>query len=116
MSGNASDPGDGLSPLLESKEDDSGFVAMPVSKEPRTDNAEMEERMKEVGEEHEEENKEFQPTVADQCTTQKPLQVALIAFKSFYEKVLLLPSHQDFLVHHLLTGSRSTRRTSTPAV
>ena len=91
-------------------------MALSVSKELKTDNAEMESQLKEAGEEREDENKEFQPVVADQRATQKLLQAALIARKSFCEKALILPSQQGSLGHHLLTDSRSTRRTSTPAV
>ena len=72
--------------------------------------------MKKAGEEREEENKEFQFTVADQRSTQKLLQAALTVLKSFYEKYAFLPSQPDPLGLPLLTDSRSTRRTRTPAV
>merc|ERR1719443_506993 len=48
--------------------------------------AEMQVQLKRAGEDREQENKEFQTTVADQRATQKLLQQALNVLKGFYEK------------------------------
>merc|ERR1719473_1619214 len=48
--------------------------------------AEMQVQLKRAGEDREQENKEFQTTVADQRATQKLLQQALDVLKGFYEK------------------------------
>ena len=82
---------------------------VPVIEEFKTETAGMEAQLKKAGEEHEEENKEFQLTVADQRLTQKLLQAALTVLKSFYEKSALLPSQPNSLDRWLLTDSRSTR-------
>merc|ERR1719333_9702 len=52
--------------------------------------AEMQVQLKRAGEDREQENKEFQMTVADQRATQKLLQQALAVLKEFYAKQALV--------------------------
>jgi len=61
----------------------------------KADIAEMQAQLKKAGEDREQENKEFQLTVADQRATQKLLQAALTVLKGFYDKAALLQSKQE---------------------
>merc|ERR1712157_703085 len=58
--------------------------------------AEMQLQMKRAGEDREEENKEFQTTVADQRATQKLLKAALTILQDFYgKKAAFMQQHQE---------------------
>merc|ERR1719321_789045 len=52
--------------------------------------AELQMQMKRAGEDREEANKEFQTVIADQCATQKLLEVSLGILKGFYDKAALV--------------------------
>merc|ERR1719460_1808460 len=74
---------------LEAKIEDLAMTIDTLAKEIevlKADVAELQVQMKRAGEDRENQNKEFQVTVADQRATQKLLTAALNVLKGFYEK------------------------------
>jgi len=78
---------------LEAKIEDLAMTIDTLAKEIealKADVAELQVQLKRAGEDRENQNKEFQVTVADQRATQKLLAAALNILKGFYEKAALV--------------------------